>query len=241
VLNVNFYIIANFQDKKELALNVKKIEDLLKEKTFGFSAVQKDSKERIFSILEEIISISIKGKEDKKHILTNYNEVWSELEKARVFEAEGDRVKTIESFSNVASQLKKLYLEAKLDNKREEIETLHYLCKAWEDMAYAEEYQEPLKFSEAIDNFIQASEIIQDNKLKLLVLGNSEFCKILKFGMEFEQSDQTDIRDNDYMTIKEIFNKIVDLYKQGDFENGLNWALATASHFDEFVKNFKKT
>ncbi|MFX0007551.1 MAG: hypothetical protein ACFFA7_16495 [Promethearchaeota archaeon] len=240
VSDVSFYIIANFQDKEELALDVNKIEAILKEKTFGFSAIQHASKERIFSIIDEIVRMTIEGKDEKKHKFTKYDDLWLELEKARVFETEGDRIKAIAKFSNVASQIKNLSLVMELENEREELEALHYLCKAWECMIYAEEYQEPLKFSEAMNHFVQASEIIDDNKLKQVLLGDSEFCKILKFGMEFEHSNQTRIRTNDYLKIKEFFNKIMELYKQGSFEKGVNWALAKASYFDEFVKEFKK-
>ncbi|MFX1503260.1 MAG: hypothetical protein ACFFDH_20025 [Promethearchaeota archaeon] len=239
-LSANYYIIANFQDRNETALEVDKIRELLKEKTFEFSAIQKDSKERIFSIIEEIVRISIKAKEIKPNLFTKYNEIWTELEKARIFETQKDRVKAIEGFSKAAAQFKKLYLDIKLKREQKEINSLHFLCKAWECILYAEEYKEPKKFSEAMDHFIQASEIIQDSKIKLLALGNSEYCKILKFGMEFEQSNQTDIKNEDYLKIKGIFNKMVDLFKQGGFEKEVNWALDTGSNVDAFFKDLKK-
>ncbi len=240
VSNVDYYVIANFQDRKEAAVEVEKIEELLKEKTFGFSAIQKDSKERIISIIENILRLSVINKKDKKHILTKHNEIWSELENARINDTEGDKVKAIERFSNAASQFKKLYSEVKIRHDQDELNVLHYLCKAWESMIYAEEYKEPKKFSEAMNYFIQVSEIVKNNKLKLLALGNSEYCKILKLGMEFEQSNQTYINENDYLEIKAIFNKIADLYKQGGFQKELNWALTTSSYFDTFVKDLKK-
>ncbi|MFX0039120.1 MAG: hypothetical protein ACFFAB_07290 [Candidatus Heimdallarchaeota archaeon] len=218
-----------------------KIEELTKEKTFGFSAIQKDSQERITSIIGKIIQLSMINTENKKHLLIKYDEIWSELEKARIFDVEGDRIKAIEYFSNAASQFKKLYSEVKLRRKQDEVHTLQILCKAWESMIYAEQYREPKKFLEAMNYFIQVNEIINDDKLELLALGNSEFCKVLKFGMEFEQSNQTYINDDDYLEINAIFNKIIDFYKQGGFEKELNWALTTSSYFDAFVKSLKKT
>ncbi|MFW9942373.1 MAG: hypothetical protein ACFFFT_15145 [Candidatus Thorarchaeota archaeon] len=238
--DIDYYIIANFQDKKKTALKVEKIEELFEEKTFGFSAVQKDAKERILSIIKDIVRISNLKRKEEKHIIPEYDDFWSEIEKARILETHGDRIKAIESFSKVASQSKRLYTKMESKREREEINIIYYLSMAWECMANAEEFKEPKKFLEAMNYFIRVSEIIHDGKLKLLALGNSEFCKILNLGMEFEQSNQPYIKEGDYLRIKEIFNKIADLYKQGGFEKEKNWALATSSYFDAFVKDPKK-
>ena len=237
---IDYYIIANFQDRKKTALEVEKIEELLEEKTFGFSAVQKDAKKRILSIIKDIVRISNLKKEEEKHLFRNYDDIWSEIEKARILETQGDRIKAIESFSNAASQFKRLFMRMESKREREEINIIYYLCKAWECMANAEEFKEPKKFLEAMNYFIRVSELIHYGKLKLLALGNSEFCKVLNLGMKFEQSNQTCINKEDYLKIKEIFNKIADLYRQGGFEKDKNWALATSSHFDAFVNDSKE-
>lgn len=239
--DVEYYIIANFQDRRDAALEVEKIEELLGEKTFGFSAVQKDSKERIFSIIEDIVRMSILEEGEEKHEIPKYDDIWIEIEKARILETQGERIKAAISFSKIASQFKRFYSDINLQQKGEEIDAIYYLCKAWESMAYAEGYKNPKRFLEASNHFFQASKVIHDRKLKLLALGNSEFCKVLKVGMEFEKSNQMNINKDDYLKIKAIINKVIDLYREGGFEKEAKWALATSSYFDGFVNDLKKS
>lgn len=62
----DFYVIANFQDLKSLAFEPKKIEIAFGIKTFGFSAIKKDAKERIFSIITGMLKTSVLEKIEKK-------------------------------------------------------------------------------------------------------------------------------------------------------------------------------
>ncbi len=55
----NFFILANFQDKKAIAIDSKKIEEMFGLKTFSFSAIQDLSKEKIINIIKEMLTISI--------------------------------------------------------------------------------------------------------------------------------------------------------------------------------------
>ncbi|MFX1379627.1 MAG: hypothetical protein ACFFA4_11110 [Promethearchaeota archaeon] len=234
VSDVKYSIIANFQDRKDV-VKAKNIEKILNEKTYAFSAIQKGSEERIVSIIDDIIRLPIKTREGKTSLSTQFRQIWSELKKARKLDTEGDRADAVGIFSNISSQFKKLNTV-----EREEIQTLQYLCNAWECMVYAEEYKESNKFSEAMNHFIQASKITQDPKLRLLALSNSEFCKILKISMEFEHSNEISISNDDYLEIKAAFEKMANLYKQGEFEKELNWILTKTSNFDEFIEDFKK-
>jgi len=59
VEEADFYIIANFQDLKDAAFDPEKIEEAFDVKTYGYSGIQEDSKEKIYSIFIEIIEKSI--------------------------------------------------------------------------------------------------------------------------------------------------------------------------------------
>ena len=69
VKKADFYIIANFQDLTEYAFEPKKIEDLFEGiKTYGFSATQKDAKDKFLSILKEILKKSVIKKIETKQL-----------------------------------------------------------------------------------------------------------------------------------------------------------------------------
>ncbi len=255
IQDIDYYVINSFQDRKK-ALEMKKVEELLGEKTFGFSAVQKDSMEQMLSIIKDILRISILNKEefkrlkpeergliDLKEITTKrteeilkmkekYLDLWSEVEKAKILEKQGEHFRAGKKFSDVASLFKEASSELHIKQEKEKICAMYYLCKAWASMELAREYKEPEKFTEAVKLFTQASEHIYDNELKLLTLGNSVFCKALELGLEFDILDETSLKAEYYPKIKEMIKKAADLYREGGFINEAEWALATSSYFD---------
>lgn len=230
---IDFYIIANFQDRKSISYNVGKVEIILKEKTFGFSAIQKDSKDRIIAIIKEILKrLIIEKKEMELSLLTNeevdLENIWSEIEEARFLEKRGSLFSSAEKFSIAASKLKKISFE----QTEEEINALYYLCKAWESMVLAEEYKNAQKFSEAINLFNQSNEQLSDKKLKLLVQGNSVFCEALKLALDFEESDMLNKKEEYYPKIKKLVKQAIKLYKEGSFEKEAKWALTTLNNLN---------
>jgi hypothetical protein len=52
-----FYVIANFQDMKNIAFEPDKVEGFFEVKTFGFSAIIPEAKEKIYSIINEMLKI----------------------------------------------------------------------------------------------------------------------------------------------------------------------------------------
>lgn len=59
VKKADFYILANFQDLMNSAFDPHKISESFGLKTFGFSAIQKDSRENIYIIIKRVLEISI--------------------------------------------------------------------------------------------------------------------------------------------------------------------------------------
>ncbi|MFW9942607.1 MAG: hypothetical protein ACFFFT_16330 [Candidatus Thorarchaeota archaeon] len=219
---IEFYIIANFQDRESISFSIEKVENILKENTFGFSAIQEDSKEGIIAIIKEILKISNLEKLhliEKEHI----KDIWSEIEEARLFDKEGNYFAAAKKFSNAASKFKKFSSE----QNQEEITALYYLCRAWECMELAEEYKNTQKFLEANDLFNQANEHLSDEKLKLLVLGNSVFCEALKLSLDFDKSDAVDRKEKYYPKIRKLIEKAIKLYKEGGYEKEAEWAMKT--------------
>ncbi|MBD3253916.1 MAG: hypothetical protein GF383_02435 [Candidatus Lokiarchaeota archaeon] len=67
VNKADFYIIANFQDLEQAAFEPNKIEESFDLKTFEFSGIEKDAKEKFISILTEIIKVSVVDKIQGKY------------------------------------------------------------------------------------------------------------------------------------------------------------------------------
>ncbi|MFX1414648.1 MAG: GTPase domain-containing protein [Promethearchaeota archaeon] len=222
---IDFYIIANFQDRKSISMPIEKIESILKEKVFGYSAIQEDSKDSMTEIIKEILEISIIKKQGKKLSFDkiDYNTIWSDIEEARLLEKKGDHYAASKKFSIAGSKFKIL----NSNEEKEEFKALYNLCKAWECIELAEEYENISKFAEADKFFDQAIESLSDEKLKFLVSANLAHCEALKLGMKSDTSDQLHIKEKLYLEIVDLINQAVNLYKRGGFEKEAEFALTT--------------
>ncbi len=250
VKKADFYLLANFQDLKDVAFEPEKIEETLGIKTFGFTAIKEESKTKIIFIIKEILKISILDKIEKKHISTieeepifyseekveyekvDYVDIWDQIEKARILERKGEHLAAAEKFSCAATQFKDMCSRVEFEQDIEELTAISFLCSAWEAMEFAEEYEDPERFSDAAELFNEASKHFTNSKLKLLALGNSAFCQALGLGCEFDKAKNTSTKAEIYPKIKMMLRNAANLYQKGEFKSEANWALATSTYFD---------
>ncbi len=68
VKKADFYVIANFQDLQNTSYEPEKVEDFFGIQTYGFCAIKKGAKERIFEIINEMLRISIIEKIESKQV-----------------------------------------------------------------------------------------------------------------------------------------------------------------------------
>ncbi len=256
ISNADFYLIANFQDV-DTAVKLEEVEETFNIKSFGFSAIQEESKNNILDIIREIINISVLEKQEKKYhrfieekpiiIIEDQIEsetleegfeeelksvdIWKQIEESRSLAKQGEHVKAAEKFSEIASQFKNL--DSTVDTSaKEEFNAIYYLCKAWENMELAENDEDPEKFTHACELFNEASEHFTDNKLKSLASGNAAFCQALELGAKFDKSSDRAIKADYYPKIKLMLRNAVNVYRKAGFESEADWALATATYFD---------
>ena len=154
------------------------------------------------------------------------------LDEARMLGKKGDHIAAAEKFSNSATQFRDICILYKIKRERAEIEAIYHLCRAWESMELAENYEDPEKFAEAANLFEKASNYFTESKLKFLAQGNSNFCLALEEGCKFDQSHDMEVKTTLYPSVKSILRKTADLYEKGGFKNGADWALATSTYFD---------
>jgi len=183
-------------------------------------STEKREKER----LEELKKVA--------RIRMNYCSARANIERARVLGKQGEHLQAAERFASAASQFREVFTLFKIEQERGELEAVYNLCRAWENMELAEEYEDPDRFAEAANLFTKASELFTDSKLKLLASGNSAFCQALEHGCKFDESTETHVKAQLYPKIKAILRKAASAYEKGGFKSGADWALATSTYFD---------
>ena len=154
------------------------------------------------------------------------------LDEARILGKRGEHIVAAEKFNSAASQFRNICILYKIKRERAEIEAIFHLCKAWENMELAENYEDPEKFAEAAKLFSKASDFFTESKLKYLADGNSNFCIALEEGCKFDQSHDIEVKRRLYPNVKLILRKAANLYEKGGFKNASDWALATSIYFD---------
>lgn len=154
------------------------------------------------------------------------------LDEARILGKKGDHIAAAEKFSNAATQFRDICALYKIKRERAELEAIYHLCRAWESMELAENYEDPERFAEAANLFTKASDYFTESKLKFLAQGNSSFCLALEEGCKFDQSNDFKVKTRLYPNVKSILRKAANLYEKGGFKNGSDWALATSTYFD---------
>ena len=165
-------------------------------------------------------------------IRINYCSARINIEEARILEKQGNHQSSATKFASAASQFREVCSYFKIEREREELEAVYYLCRAWESMELAENYEDPNKFTEASELFTKASNLFFSNKMKSLASGNSTFCKALEYGCKFDESPESKVKAELYPKIKVMLRKATSSYRKGGFENGADWALATSTYFD---------
>ncbi|MFW9794180.1 MAG: hypothetical protein ACFFEE_07760, partial [Candidatus Thorarchaeota archaeon] len=162
----------------------------------------------------------------------NYCSGRANIERARILGKQGEHFAAAERFASAASEFKDVLTRFKTKAERMELEAVYNLCRAWESMELAENYDDADRFAEAAVLFNKASKLFTDTKLKLLATGNSAFCKALEHGCEFDDSTETDVKALLYSRIKKMLRKAASAYRRGGYGGGADWALATSSYFD---------
>jgi hypothetical protein len=229
--NSNFYIIANFQDKA--TFSVEKARNTLKYKTYEFSAIQEDSKQKFLGILKDISSILFQNKELESDAVQHIKVdelIWTEITKGRELEEKGDFFAAANIFSNVSSQLEKFGFNSQTDS-----EIVFYLCKAWESLEKSQEEKNIQFLEEAKKHFLMVKEKLDDSRLKLLISANIIFCEILKHAFEFDKQNESERDMRHIPEIKKLIEEVTMIYQEGGFHEEEQWTQNVLLSLDELI------
>jgi len=189
-------------------------------------------KEALTNSSNKIESERISKLEKVANVRINYCSARINLERARILQKENDHPSAAENFALAASQFRDICILFKIERERKELEAIYHLCRAWEGMELAENYQEPERFLEASKLFLKSNALFTDSKLKLLASGNSSVCLALENGCKFDESTDLEKKANYYKKVKVMLRKASSSYEKGGFIGGADWVLGTSTYFD---------
>jgi tetratricopeptide (TPR) repeat protein len=196
----------------------------------------KDAIETFNSYLKKEISL-----EDKQRIsnLINVAEIQEryctarhQIETARLESLKGNHLGSAELYNKASSLFENLCQIYRIKREKDELMSVCYLCKAWENLERGEINQNALLYATASDLFLKASQITNEDRTKKLSLGNSLYCCALESGILFDNSVDLEEKMKNYKKIKMYLRDSSKNYQMGGFEQDAKWVLATSTFFD---------
>jgi KaiC/GvpD/RAD55 family RecA-like ATPase len=153
------------------------------------------------------------------------------LEDAKLLDREAKYRQSSKSYREAAQNISEIVEKMEVEAERKELEYVAILCRAWEKMATAEEKSSSKSFLEAASLFEKAKELCFTKKASLWALGNSNFCRGLAAGVEY----QTRLNLADHTKAKRYIKNAGTNYLQAGFKNASEYAKATQRLFDAYI------
>jgi len=198
--------ITLFDEAREsITVNVKKIQDANQEKiTIELDGIINSRKEYCFGRIA--------------------------LEEAKILDRQGDYSSSAKKFGEAVKIFREMS-EKSSKEEHPELQSIIFLCRAWERMMMAEAKTSPIMYKEAAELFEQAKEYIPDQQTGLLALANSNFCKALEAGTKFEATREQSL----YTTAKKFMEAASNSYLMAGFSTASEYAVATQRLFDGYI------
>jgi tetratricopeptide (TPR) repeat protein len=153
------------------------------------------------------------------------------LEQARILDKKGDHYSSSEKYGTAAETFEKINQSLESEQEQKEFNLIITLSRAWQKMTLAETETSPALYAEASQLFEKAKEFSPNEKTKMLVLGNSRFCRALEAGTRF-----VDTRDADaYAEAMKCLETASDYYIKAGFPKVSEYSDATKLLFDAYL------
>jgi tetratricopeptide (TPR) repeat protein len=228
----NYSAWAQLERAEELSRKGRSEEALAAfERTAKLFQETKNSLETIFGRTEDshenrMVANMIKATD----LRTEYCRARITLEEARILDKKGDHTTSAKKYADAQEMLQKIAVSETEQNRRE-LQTLIFLCQAWEKMMMAEAKASSTMYGEAARLFEQAKEHMLDEQTSLLALANSSFCKALVSGTEFESTRNQKL----YSKSKKHMEAAANYYLKAGFVNDAEYVRATQRLFDAYM------
>jgi KaiC/GvpD/RAD55 family RecA-like ATPase len=153
------------------------------------------------------------------------------LEEAKLLDKMGKHLQSSISYGEAARKLESFTEKVESEAERKEMEYIAALCKAWGEMAAAEETTSSELYLDAAELFEKAKEYCYTKKASLWTLGNSSFCRGLAAGVDY----QTMLNVEDHNKAKGYIQNAATNYFQAGYQNAAEFAKATLRLFDAYL------
>ena len=153
------------------------------------------------------------------------------VEDAKLLDREAKYLQSSKSYRKAAQDLDSIIEKIDVEAERKELEYLAILCQAWEKMADAEETTSSESYSKAAKLFEQAKEHCYTKKASLWALGNSNFCRGLAAGVNY----QTSLELEEHAKAKSFMKTASTNYAKAGFKAASEYSKATQRLFDAYA------
>ncbi|MEJ2242873.1 MAG: hypothetical protein P8Y18_12155 [Candidatus Bathyarchaeota archaeon] len=153
------------------------------------------------------------------------------MEDAKLLDREGNYLDSSKSYEKAVQNFSEIINKIEIETDRKELEYIRTLCKAWGKMASAEERSSSELYLEAAELFEKAKEYSYTKKASLWALGNSNFCRGLAAGINY----QTMLDLNEHSKAKRFIKSAATNYLSAGFKNASEYAKGTQRLFDAYI------
>ena len=194
-----------------------------------------NSEESIKQKLEEITSTDEKEMTEKlfeaSGLRRKYCQARMLMEEAKLLDRQGKYLPSSKSYEEAAQNFSAIAETIAVEAERKELEYLAILCRAWEKMAHGEETSSSEPYLEAAELFEKAKELCLTQKASLWALGNSNFCRGLAAGIQY----QTSLGHKEHEKAKTFMKTASTNYLKAGFKAASEYAKATQRLFDAYL------
>ena len=195
-------------------------------------------KTKITENLTEEEKTLIKRMLETSDLRYNYCQARILMETAKLLDREGNHLDSSNSYAEAAQKITTIISKVDIETEQKELKYLTVLCQAWEKMAIAEETNSAESYLDASELFEEAKDFcftkkasLYTSRASLWALGNSNFCKGLAAGVDY----QTNLDLMELNKAKGFIKNAATNYLKAGYKNASEYATATQRLFDAYL------
>ena len=232
-LSSNYFAWAKMEQAEDLSRKEKSTEAIksFRDAIDYFQKTDRNTKTKITQNLTNEEKNLIKRIVEASNLRHKYCQARILMEEAKLLDREGKYLQSSKDYGKAAQMISAIVEGVDVESESNELKYLAVLCRAWEKMAVAKELTSSESYLEAAELFEKAKDYCYTRKASLWALGNSNFCRGLAAGVEYQR--RLDLAE--HAKAKGYMKNASTNYLQAGFANAAEYAKATQRLFDAYV------